>query len=272
MKILKTFFCALIFLLTTTTTQAQFFKKLQKKAEDKITREAEKRAERRVNKKIDKTFDKAETGIDGTLKKNPKKNTAKLPNTYRFDWKMTMQMQSKEGSIDMDYFLKQDANYFGMVIKIPTNKKSRDVITIMDMKNNTIITLMNMEGNKIMRVADIPNDEDKTDQNITIVETNTKKILGYLCQGYRIETEEGVVNMYVAMNAPVSFNKTLSGNSKFIPKGLNPNLLKKLKNGLMLELDFISKEKKKYNSKMICTSLSKNPFSIKISDYKSFGF
>lgn len=44
---------------------AQFLKKLKKKAEDKIEQEADKRAEERINKKIDEGFDKAEDEIDG---------------------------------------------------------------------------------------------------------------------------------------------------------------------------------------------------------------
>ena len=52
--------------------EAQFFKKLAKKAKAKIEREAEKRSERRVNKKIDKEFDKAEDALDGKKKKGKK--------------------------------------------------------------------------------------------------------------------------------------------------------------------------------------------------------
>jgi hypothetical protein len=98
MKTLKTIFCTLIFLITTTTTQAQFFKKLQKKAEEKIAREAERRAQRRVDKKIDKVYDEAEDKIDG--KGNPKKNkqtkNVNLPASYNFEWEYALKMESKE--------------------------------------------------------------------------------------------------------------------------------------------------------------------------------
>ncbi len=55
-------------------TEAQFFKKLQKHAEEKIKREAENRTERRVDKGIDKGFDKTEDAIDGKGKKKKKKS------------------------------------------------------------------------------------------------------------------------------------------------------------------------------------------------------
>ena len=48
--------------------EAQFLKKLQKHAEEKIEREAQKRAERKVDKTIDKGFDEAENTIDGVTK------------------------------------------------------------------------------------------------------------------------------------------------------------------------------------------------------------
>jgi len=271
MKRLKLIITLLIFLLASSHVEAQFFKKLAEKAEKKIEREAEKRAEKRVNKKIDKTFDTTEGEIDSATKKKTKtNNTTKLPTTYAFDWKMTMQIQSKDGSIDMHYLIKQDATYFGVIMEIP-EKSAMDMITIMDMENNITITLVNMEGNKIMRVTDVSDLDNDNNQSVTVVETDTKKILGYLCQGYRVDTEDGVTNMYVAINAPVSFNRTLTANPK-LPKGFNSNLLKKMKNGLMMEMNFVSKKKKKYNAKMVCIALDKNKQTVSTKGYKTFGF
>jgi len=255
-------------------TQAQFFKKLEERAKEKIKQEAERRAQRRVDRKIDKGFDKTEEKMDRVGKpRHPKNKESKINTKYSFDWKMSMKMESKKGEITMHYLLKQDAPYFATTMDIPEKKGAQDMITIMDLDRNIIITLMNMQGNKIKQEMDFPEDnEDNDAQDVTIVETDTKTILGYLCQGYKVDTEEGTVLMYVAMNAPVSFNKSLSGNTKFTPKGFNPNILKKLKNGLMLEMHFISKKKKKYNMKMTCTSLKKNRRTVNTKGYKSFGF
>jgi len=118
---------------------------------------------------------------------------------------------------------------------------------------------------------DIPDDDDNNNQNINITETDTKTILNYLCQGYQIKTNEGTVNVYIAINAPVSFNSGLFGNTK-LPKRFNKSILKKFKNGLMLEMTFTSNKKKKYNMTMLCTSLKKERFSINTKSYKSFGF
>ncbi len=64
----KVLLLACIFIFTPQQAEAQFLKKLAKKAKDKVEREAENRSERRVNKKIDKEFDKAEDEIDGKNK------------------------------------------------------------------------------------------------------------------------------------------------------------------------------------------------------------
>ena len=67
-----------LFIGTPCKIEAQFLKRLQKHAEDKIEREAQKRAERKVDKTIDKGFDEIEDTIDG---KNTKKSSEKKPNT-----------------------------------------------------------------------------------------------------------------------------------------------------------------------------------------------
>lgn len=259
---------------TIQTTHAQFFKKLEKQAKEKIKQEAERRAQRRVDRKIDKGFDKTEEQMDNVGKKKKKKKSSKtLITKYSFDWKMSMKMETKKGEIIMHYLLKQDAPYFATIVDIPEQQNAQNMISIMDFKQNTIITLMDIEGNKIKQETDFPEDYDDTAiQNITIVEIGTKTILGYLCQGYKMDTDDGEVIMYVAINAPISFNKSLSANPKFKSKGFNPNILKKFKNGLMLEMNFISNKKKKYNMKMTCTSLKKNRHTINTKNYKSFGF
>ena len=75
--ITKLLFVVTLFIFTPQQAEAQFFKKLAKKAKAKIEREADKRAEKRVNKKIDKEFDKAEDVLDGKKKDKKKKGKAK---------------------------------------------------------------------------------------------------------------------------------------------------------------------------------------------------
>ncbi len=77
MKFMKLLMTALFFVLVSQQTEAQFFKKLAKHAEEKIKREAERRSERRVDKGIDKVYDEAEDEIDGKNKKSKKNKSSK---------------------------------------------------------------------------------------------------------------------------------------------------------------------------------------------------
>ncbi|MEE9350047.1 MAG: DUF4412 domain-containing protein [Flavobacteriaceae bacterium] len=285
MKTLKIISITILFLFVSSTTQAQFFKKLQKKAKEKIEREAERRAERRVNKKIDDAFDKTEETIDKTTKtskknsktskKSKKAKKHNLPDSYDFEWTYVMQMKTKDGNMNMNYFLKKDANYMGMKITTEKHNPTANMFIILDTQRNVSHTLMDMEGNKIITTIDIPDDdiEEEADENeFTITKTDTKTILGYHCQGFKTITEDGTMNIYVAENAPISFNQIHSDKPKKKQKGFDPKMLKKFENGLVMEMNFVSSKKKKYNVTMTCVSLEKKPFIIKINEYKSFGF
>lgn len=289
MKTLKLLLLTVAFLLISNSTQAQFWKKLTKKAKEKIEREAEKRAERRMNEKIDKTFDIAEETIDGK-NKNPKapKQAVNLPESYHFEWEYNLKMESQEikkknkdmGDMKITYLLNSSSSAFGSRFEMGTeNEMMKGMITIMDFDSGTNIMLMDMNGQKI--IQQMPSSlnknideviDEQESKNYTITKTDTKVILGYSCQGFKITSDDGIVNAYIAKNAPVSFNNSISGNSKFTPKGFNPKWLKEFENGLMMEMNFKSSKKEKYNMKMTCVSLKKNPFTINISDYKSMGF
>ena len=285
MKTLKTISFTLLFLFACTNTQAQFFKKLQKKAKEKIEREAERRAERRVNKKIDDAFDKTEETIDKSTKIDKKEKRSKkgktkkgkidLPNSYDFEWSYVMQMKTKEGSVDMNYFLKKDANYMGIKVSTDKTDMTANMVMILDAQRNVSITLMNMDDNKIITTTKMPQeelDDNGDDENFTITKTDTKTILGYHCQGFKTVTDDGTIHIYVAKDAPVNFNQVYNGKSKKKNKGFDPKMLKQFENGLVMEMNFVSNKKKKYNFTMHCISLEKKPFTINLSEYKSFGF
>jgi hypothetical protein len=77
--------------------------------------------------------------------------------------------------------------------------------------------------------------------------------------------------MYVAKNTPVSFTNVYAS-SKKKPKGINPAWFKEFENGLVMEMDFVSSKKKKYNVTMKCVSLKKKKTIINLNDYQaSFG-
>ena len=274
MRTVKTILIPIAFLFISNTTHGQFWKKMVDKAEKKIKIEAEGRLENRVNKSIDKVFDGAENTIDGNVNLSKSSTTLKnieLPDIYHFDWKYTLIAKSKEGEVKMHYMLKQKATYFGVVLVLDEKNKGRNYITIMDKGRNAYITFMDVGGQKMMRKMNFPEDiyEIGAGQNndLNFVKTDTKEILGYRCQGFKAQMNDGVMYMYIAKNLPISFNRAL-GSSNNLPKGLNQKLQQELENGIMLESEFVSNKNKKDNFKTTCIALKKMEYTLNVSQYK----
>jgi len=217
-----------------------------------------------------------------------RKTTTPIPTSesYSFDWKYVLKMESAQakkhkevGDMKLTYYLSQNSSTFASKFEMGgENSTGMDnMLMIMDLEIGANMMLMEMEGEKFLQKMpsvfsqDIDDDmEGQTTKDYTIVKTDTKTILGYQCQGFKVTSKDGIVHMYVAKDAPVSFNNAMAGNSKFKPKGFNPKWLKEFKNGLMLEMQFTSSKKKKHNMKMTCIELVKEPLSINLSEYKSF--
>jgi len=282
---IKTIAFSLIFIFISVNTQAQFFKKLKEKAAQKIEREAEQRAQRRVDRKIDKVYDKAEDGLDGKTI-NKKNKNVNLPVSYDFQWSYVMQMQYKEdgakdGNINLMYYLQPNAQYFAFKPIIEEKEKDRketNMTIILDSKNNINVTIMEMNEDKFFSTSSLKGfnlGNKKENQEYTIIKTDKKTILGYKCQGFKAESKDHIINMYFAENAPITFPIDHNSASKNFPKGFNPKWFKEYKDGgLMLEMEFYKKRKRgnKFEGKMVCISLKEDPFTIKLSDYKSFGY
>ena len=68
----------------------------------------------------------------------------------------------------------------------------------------------------------------------------------------------------------MSFNQVFGANAKQMPKGFNPDWMKKYaENGLMMQMIFVDKKKSKNSMTMDCVGLDKTDFSINASAYGS---
>ncbi len=311
------------------STQAQFWKKLEKRVSEEVE-------EAVIRKTAEKSVEKAEKSVDSVFeapskarKKRKKKkkgkrkrdtnsseneeivydeneaeettevynkteepdsseiNTPKpVSGSYSFEWKYVLKMESSQtkkhkevGDMKLTYYLSQNSSTFASKFDMGRENPGGmdNMLMIMDLEIGANMILMEMDGQKfiqkmpsIISNQDVEEIEQQRTNDYTIVKTDTKTILGYQCQGFKVTSKDGIVHMYVAKDAPVSFNNVMAGNSKFKPKGFNPKWLKEFKNGLMLEMDFVSSKKKKHNMKMTCVELVKEPLSINLSEYKSF--
>ncbi len=270
MKTLKInlFFCILF--LATNTIQAQIrphsgvHSRVRAKIRAKAKQKAEQERREFVNNKIDEAFD----GIDKNMHAN-------LPDSYDFEWSYILQIQTKKEVINIQYFLKPKATYIGFKLHTEKEKQTKKGLMIMDNERNKSIILMDIENNKRLISTKLPTqkreDTKQQKKDYTITKIGTKTILGYTCQGYKIVSKEGEAITYVLENAPVRFNQQYNTKYTKKAKGFNANWLKQFKNGLVMEMDFKSSKKKKYNTKMKCIALKKEKLSINIREYKFFG-
>jgi len=200
---------------------------------------------------------------------------ANLPDSYDFTWRYTQQVTNKQGDMLIHYFFKENQPNFGSKIEVIKGKDLvSNMFTIMDYRLNVSLVLLDMMGSKMGQIIKLPsNDNSSQDlEDYKIEEIGEKEILGYQCKGIQYENEDYKIIMYYAIDPPVSFNQLYQSNTQNIPEGINMRLFEGLENSLVLEMEFIDKKKKKFNSKIIGIALEKEPLSINISDYKFMGF
>ncbi|WP_296380135.1 DUF4412 domain-containing protein [Winogradskyella sp.] len=204
-----------------------------------------------------------------------KASKVKLPATYDFDYIYKLKMTHKKGDMTFDYYLKENAEYFGFN-SAEMSKSSPDTKIFMVMDNNLNITAMFMEmmGKKIVQKTKLKasdfNSDDENMSDYKFTEIESKTINGFECEGFVSENDKMKITFYITDDVPVSFNQIFGANMKSLPKGFNPAIMKKYEeNGLMMEMIFEDKKKSKNNMTMECTSIEKTDFSIDTTKYGS---
>ncbi|WP_066224300.1 hypothetical protein [Formosa haliotis] len=265
--------------------QAQFLKKLKKKVQE-VTENVV------IQKTADNVAEKAGDGVDGIFdaafgKMNGKNSEALggfagmeivdskiLPDIYDFNWKYVMNMEIPNGkAMELIYYLKEDAKYFGMSPNLKSSKKD-DMFMVMDTKLEVNAMFTNSGNKKVGMVMGLPdfNDMDDEDEdlisNYDFVELPAKVINGVECQGFKMENSSTEMVVYADMNSPVSLSSVYGINTKSLPKGFNPKWLDKVKNSLVMELTYTDKKNNR-STKMNCVAIEKER---KIIDVQSYTF
>lgn len=260
-------------LVTGISAQGQFLKKLgnkvQQAAEDAVTNKSADKASEVTNKAMDGLFD-----MDLSTAGEPV-DLETLPASYHFDWRYTLQMVTENGNMNIHYFLNKEKNMpFGSRPEMEQGKAAGNMFMVMDPSLTTTIILMENSGSKtgmVMSTPDIASAVDKQSDkgDYTFKKIGTKKILGYTCQGFQMENDESKITMYIAQDAPVSFSNLYSGTaSKQMPKGMDPKWLDQIgENSLMMEMDYVGKDKKGQSTKITCVALEKQKVDISLADY-----
>ena len=248
---------------------AQVLKNLKKKVEQRV--------EKTVTDKVaDKAADKAGQSVDKMLD-FPMPGTSgieqadfsEIPQVYDFDWSYVMKMETREGDMILNYFLKKDAPYFGMTL--PEN----DTHIVLDPSRNLNVMYMRTEGNNIVMATKIPKtlpeeiaaDTAEADE-FSFKKIGNKTIMGYDCEGYQGENSEMVFTFYLTTEPDISFGDMYKSDKTKLPKGFDPNWIKD-GNGIMMHMNMEGKKNDRENVTMTCIALDKKNFSINKADYKS---
>ena len=199
-----------------------------------------------------------------------------LPKSYDFTWQYTLEVANKKESTKMIYFLAEEKPYYGFEIEDKTGKTPMGaMLMVFDKQLESTITFMSFGGQKMGQLMKMPNINENTDdnlQNYDFKEIGQKTILGYECQGVRMENDKYKMTMYFMLDAPVSFNNLYGFDSKTIPKGFNPKWLNEAETSLVMEMEFIDKKKAKNNYTRTCVGLQKKVFSINPGSYTFMKF
>ncbi|MGM0931930.1 MAG: DUF4412 domain-containing protein [Bacteroidota bacterium] len=255
------------------SAEAQFLKNLKKKVEQKVEEKVTENIANKAASEAEKSLNKM---WETDLKNSPipmganRVDISEVPQSYDFNWEYQLNMETRDGNIDMTYLLKEDAPYFGM--RMP---QAESMFMILDMDRKLSIMYFGSGENNFItasKIDNLTNPEDETNpyENAELKKIGTKNILGYECQGYETETEEHKFTFYVTQEAPISFANMYSDEKSNIPKGWNADWLED-GDALMMEMQMVDKKNPNRNANMRCTGLEKKPFTINKENYAALG-
>ncbi len=267
MKILKTL-CIVLILLIGTNANAQFLKKLSQKAEKAAERAVERKVEQKSSKETEKAFDSVFNN-DGKLLKGTKEAPADI---YKFSHKYIMRIDDGKSTTDIHYFLTEQDQYIGS--KIPLDK-GQDMLTVMDISKKTAFMFMDLGDKKSVMSFSLDMEEEikeevnKTDFEITRT-GNTKEILGYSCDEFKVSSPESEGTIWVTKDAPVTFSSALGDISSVKMKSMKgmDQAWMNMVDGLTMEMTIIDTSKKKSKTIiMSCIGLEESNLIIDTSLY-----
>ncbi|MFV0590246.1 MAG: DUF4412 domain-containing protein [Draconibacterium sp.] len=254
--------------------EAQLLKKLKQKAQEAAERSLLNKTDEVVSDKTDQALDSLITpdsnnpeDMLGEPIPAPPDNNVKVPDSYNFSYKVTMEIKKGERTKEMEYYLQPDEAYY--VKKEVKDKYTQHVVYDIDIGRE--IYFVEMEGEKIisrkkmdlLTVAklvgayrDAPNREVKP--------IGSKNILGYNCEGYEITTDSGTTQVWITNEAPATMYRTLFEKRAEAPD--SPFT----KNTMIMETTFTSKEDRGRDYQMVCTQFQPENLVFNKDDYIEF--
>lgn len=187
-----------------------------------------------------------------------------LPESYTFDHQVDMKMTTtdkrgkEESSQEMEMLFSDATPHFGVRAEVDGHNS----MTIFDMESNQMVALMNMSGQKMAMAMSFDPSLYETEETEEAPEMDfrktgrTRTILGYRCEEYLAEDEDGRYefwvtndddfNIFGAFSAMSSANKKGSASTTPYPSGMTMEMRSTEKNGesMLLEVTAVNKNKK----------------------------
>lgn len=266
MKKILLFICAVMML--GLEAEAQFLKDLKKKVEERtkdvVEYKVAEKAGQTTENAMDKILNPNFKGLGGNKIGKPI-DSATLPDSYSFQYRYALKVNTSEGDMTINYYLNESASYMG--IKMDAGM---DFFMVMDDENKVMVSFINDQA--IATSLDIGEEIDEEEVNnfnyddYTITELPNREFLGYDCIGRKMESEEHTFIMYMAMDMPVAFNnEVFESGPNALPAELR-SLQSDYQNGLMMYMEFIDKKntKKKKNTSGIMECVAYEPVELQV--------
>lgn len=250
--------CLMALLFLGTPARAQFLKKLgnkiSNKVENAVTENIANKAASESEQALNKIYEIDLGGMEVNMGE-PVANEL-IPEAYDFTWKYVMGITTDQGEMEMVYRFRENSPYFGMQMPNMAN-----MFMVMDQEREISVIYMDGRVHATKMSADISEAavKDHPTDAMSFEKIAGKTILGYECDGYRAESDEHIITMYITDQTGVGFSSVFQ-NQKNLPKNFDPTWLKD--NSMLLEMQM---EDKKDPGKLItmkCSSIEKTPFRI----------
>lgn len=231
------------------------FNRSKRKIKEKGNEKIEEKLNEAVSNRTDSTDDNPYSGMFS--------GSANVKDQYNFSAKtdiktiITDKKGKKEEMKYRMYFSGADP-WFGMEMLEMTQKGVESMFMIFDMENNQLVSLTESNGQKMgFAMSFDPSaynevDEADTDSEVSFRKTGrTKTILGYTCEEYITESEDGSGSMWVTKEESLHIGFAMAAMGSMAGKEKNnQNLPKDYPKGALLEMDYLQKD----GSKMFWTT------------------
>jgi hypothetical protein len=249
-----------------TDAEAQLLNRLKKKAQDAAENKAEEKIAERVERAAEQMVERSWNSVFGEM---PEDSTSdrQLPfmrssnvtteDEYNFDTVTTMEIETirENGESDppviMNMHFSENEMYTGTQFESEEMKKEEgDLFIIYDFKNSAMLMLMSSEEDNFsfaydweQTLNDARSDSatqhevnwDETDEWQGYTKIGNKNILGYDCDGYRSETENENIEIWVSRDADFGMNNFFSANAN--AKQIKGKIPENYPQGMVMEMN-----------------------------------